>query len=482
MLLRHSIYYLLARGIPGLVNVAALALFTRLLAPDEFGRYALVIIGVGLANVVVFQWLRLVLARFLQASRDDLERFLAGILSLFLTLSVVVTGTGFLLGVLWPDPVWQKLLMLSVLLLVTEAWFELNLSIAQAEVKPVQYGKLLGSKALLSLVVGGVLAWFGLGTAAPIMGLLFAYIASFMLFALAAWHGSSPRWPQSDVLRAQLRYGLPLIVTFALSWVVSGSDRLMIAWFLDETAVGMYAAGYDLVFQSLILLLSIINTAAYPLAVNAMEHGGKDEACKQLEQNGQLIIAAALAGGMGLIVLGPHLVAIMIGEEFRAASLAILPWVAVAAVVAGVKTYHFDLAFQLGYASHWLVLTSGVAAVSNVALNVMLIPSFGIVGAAWASLAAFSIAAITSAWLGSRIITMPDLIPMFIKAVIVAVLVGSTAWLGAGLSEVTWKALLLGSLSGTAMAILASLLTNLCAFRTLVITHARGRFIEADKR
>lgn len=55
MLLRHSALYTLARGLPGLINFAALAVYTRLLGPEEYGRYALVIAAVGLANAVLFQ-------------------------------------------------------------------------------------------------------------------------------------------------------------------------------------------------------------------------------------------------------------------------------------------------------------------------------------------------------------------------------------------------------------------------------------------
>ena len=196
------------------------------------------------------------------------------------------------------------------------------------------------------------------------------------------------------------------------------------------------------------MLLTIINTAAYPLAVNAMVQGGKDAARKQLEQNGQLIIAAAFTGCAGLIALNPYLVNIMIGEEFRAASLAILPWVAAAAAIAGIKAYHFDLAFQLSYKSYWLAFNGGIAAIINIVLNLILIPSFGIVGAAWATLTSYVIAAITSAWLGSRLNLMPYVIPLLAKAVIVAGMVGITAWLSAGLSEETWMALLFGLLSG----------------------------------
>lgn len=470
MLLRQTFFYFIARGLPGIVNFAALAIFTRLLAPDQFGRYALVLAGVGLANVVLFQWLRMVLGRFYQANRESPEVFLGGIMALFVWMAVPVTGAGLLLALLWPDPVWQQLLLLSVLLLVSQAWFELSLSLAQASVKPAWYGTLAGSKAVISIIVGAVLAWIGLGASAPVTGLIIAHVLAFVIFALGAWKGVSLKLPAGDVLRKQLVYGLPLTVTFALSWVVSGSDRLIIAWLLDEESVGMYAAGYDLVFQTLTLLLIIINTAAYPLAVNAMERGGQPAAREQLFQNGQLIFAAAFAGCAGLIAVGQPLITIVIGEEFRAAALMILPWIALAGAAAGIKAYHFDLAFQLGMASHWLVFNGVLAAVANIGLNLFLIPQFGILGAAWATLGAFVIALASSLVLGMRLFQMPPVLGLFWRAIFVAAAVGVVAWFGAGFFEAPWHGLVSGLVAGTLGGALACVLVDLAGVRGVLLT------------
>lgn len=54
-MLRHSLIYLLARGIPALLNFASIAVFTRMLAPETYGQYALVISGLTLANVLIYQ-------------------------------------------------------------------------------------------------------------------------------------------------------------------------------------------------------------------------------------------------------------------------------------------------------------------------------------------------------------------------------------------------------------------------------------------
>jgi len=147
MLLRHSFYYALARGLPGLFSFAALAVYTRLLAPDEFGRYALLIAGVGFVNVMVFQWLRLVAARFLLAHASPAQ-FLGSILAQFYLLAVLVSLSGLGLALAWPDPVWQRLIALAVPLLITQAGLELSLVIASARLEPGRYGFMLGARLL----------------------------------------------------------------------------------------------------------------------------------------------------------------------------------------------------------------------------------------------------------------------------------------------------------------------------------------------
>ena len=69
--LGHAAVYLLARGLPGIIAFLAIPLFSRLLEPADYGRYALVMASVGVLNALLFQWLRLSLVRYLAAYRDD---------------------------------------------------------------------------------------------------------------------------------------------------------------------------------------------------------------------------------------------------------------------------------------------------------------------------------------------------------------------------------------------------------------------------
>src|SRR4051794_22260988 len=69
--LSHTAIYLVARGVPGIVAFLAIPVFTRLLTPDQYGRYALMLATVSVMNALLFQWLRLALVRYQPAYQDE---------------------------------------------------------------------------------------------------------------------------------------------------------------------------------------------------------------------------------------------------------------------------------------------------------------------------------------------------------------------------------------------------------------------------
>lgn len=449
MLLRHSAAYLFARGLPGLINFAALAIYSRVLAPDDYGRYSLIVAGVSMVGVVVFQWHRLVLARWLATRQQDGQRFLGEILRLFLLLATATALPGLILAGLWPDPVWQRLLALAVVLLIAQEWVELNLVLAAAQLAPARYGRVLGAKTALALAVGTGLALLGCGAAAPLFGLAVGCALAVPLFGRLPWRGVHPLRASRQTVRAQLRYGLPLVATFALGWVVASSDRLLIGWLMDVGAAGRYAVGYDLAQNSLGVVLAIVQVAAYPLAVRALEEHGVDAAREQVRRNGELILTLALASAAVLAALAEPIAALVVGAEFRAATADLLPWVALAAAAGGIKAFHLDVAFHLGRRSRGLIVSVAVAAVANIILNLALIPSYQLMGAAYATLISYILGCVASFLLGKNLFSMPSLGFIFLRSIAI----GLTTALGACAGRALVGGPLLGQLvAGVATA------------------------------
>lgn len=425
MIIQHSFYYLIARGLPGLLNFAGLIIFTRLLKPEDFGKYALVLSYVGLAHALLFQWMQLVLGRYLPAHPNSPELVLRPILGIYLIIASATIFTGAIISS-WAPEYYDTIISITILILVN-SWIQINLKLFSTQLKPKIYGYLLGTKSFLSIAIGSWLVIIGAGAQSPIIGLIAGSIISWLVFGATSWIKIKPSLPSRNILREYLSYGIPLSITFALDWVISSSDRVIISWLINEAAAGIYSAGYDFAQQTLGLILIIINTAANPLVIRIYEKNGLEAAKHQLKINGDLIITIAIICSAYLTALAPTVSNIFFGKEFQGKIAEIIPWIAVGAAIAGIKQFYLDMPFQISKNSKAQIYTSIIAAVANTLLNYIFIPIFGILGACYATVLAYIIAAILSGYFGKRLFPMPAFVPLLKNGIII----GLFAYIGA---------------------------------------------------
>ena len=406
MLVRHSLSYFLVRVVSGAINFLAILVYTRLISPADYGQYALVVAGVGLFNAVCFQWLRLSLLRFFPQYLDNPQKLLSTTFSGFLGLCFVTGVVGAILAFTRSDPLWRNLILIGIALLWAEAWLELNLELQRVKLQPLRYGLMLGIKSALALGLGAVLVIYGLGPYGPLSGLVVGCILATLFVGRGEWHKIKFAIDR-DLFKELLRYGLPLTAIFALGFIVSSSDRFIIAWLLGKSAAGQYAAVYDLAQQPLGLLMVAVNLAGYPLAVRTLERGNKGEAVKNLLRNGTLLVGIGLPASLGIVVLAPNISETLLGMKFRAGTAPVLAWVAMSIFLSGLRAYHFDLAFQLGRNTVGQIWVAGSAAILNLILNFWWIPIWGIIGAAYATFAAYFLALVLSVLFGRRVFQVP---------------------------------------------------------------------------
>ncbi|MGQ9738917.1 MAG: oligosaccharide flippase family protein [Armatimonadota bacterium] len=404
ILLRHTGIYLLARGVPGLVNFLAIAVYTRLLSPEEYGRYALVIAGAGFANVVLFQWLALALLRYVPG--HDTPLYLMATAKAIYRWLVLATAIGGLLLIPWVPQSWQLLFAGGLVLLWAQAWFEINLQVLRAKLAPVAFGIASGLKAVLAIVTGvSLLKWYPVALA-PIVGHIVGFLLGSAVPWRSLWQGVRVRDDRRIAVQI-MQYGVPLSATLALSYLLNSSDRFLIAYFIGDHAAGVYAAGYDLASQILLVLMVIINTAAFPLILNDLEQRGIEPARQQLSRNIFLLLAVATPFTAGMVLFAPEVARTVLGQRFQETATSLIPWIAIASLFNGLRSYHFDLAFQVGKSTVHQLWVMGVAILVNVALNLIWIPHYGVMGAAWSTLAAYAAALLASVVVGRRFFPLP---------------------------------------------------------------------------
>src|SRR5690606_14256890 len=76
-------------------------------------------------------------------------------------------------------------------------------------------------------------------------------------------------------------------------------------------------------------------------------------------------------------------------------------------LLAGLTTYYFHQAFTLGRRTPLLLAAMAVPTSANLALNLALIPRFGLNGALWATAASYALGLLASIWLGRGVTPLP---------------------------------------------------------------------------
>ena len=405
-ILSHVGYYLLARGLPGVIAFLAIPLFSRLLEPAEYGRYALAVATVSLVNALLFQWLRLSLVRYLPAYRFNEGR----LKSTLLTVTAGLLGLlGLAAAVAWALPVareWQILVLVCWGLLAAQATFEQCCEYTRAKLQPRRYMGLQLTRAAVAIGLGVAAVKLGAGWWGPVIGTVVGMGLATAWAYRRDWTDARLRI-DAQALRQARRYGVPLSLTIGLAMIIADSDRFLIAWFRGADAAGLYAVAMDFTTQTLTLLMMAVYMAVFPMAVRAWEARDLDAAREQMRVNLAMLLALGVPCVLGIAVLAPNIAACFLGRQFHESAGRLMPIVAVGALLAGLKAYHFDAAFQFADRTMqqvWIVL---LAAGLNVGLNLIAIPRWGLVGAGCASAVAYLVTTALTIALGRRHVRLP---------------------------------------------------------------------------
>lgn len=234
----------------------------------------------------------------------------------------------------------------------------------------------------LRLVALVVLLLAGLGVLAAGYAYLLATVVAFvvahaLLNRLLDFYGR-----YRTHTRALVRFSAPLVVASAVSTLFAQIDTLMLASFASSEAVGFYNYGYQLA-AGLPVILSVFGFLYMPLASRLDADGNRREVDRVYTVTTKWIYIAAFPVLLAFVAFSGDVVS-MFFSDADGRSAAVLAVLAVGFFMSAANGRCQDTLSAFGYTGYILVVNI-FSAVVNVALNVALIPAFGVIGAAVAS-------------------------------------------------------------------------------------------------
>ena len=404
---RQSTTALFGRVIPAAVGLCSVFVYTRLLDPNSFGTYALLLSSSLLASGIGFAWLRNAVLRLISGEHEDrMKHDVAATIIVSFGLTAVIIGSieGILLHV-YRSGITNLSLALAVGAALASAWNELNASLLQARLNFVSWGGLNFARAVTALCTTLVLIALGWKSDALLGGFILGNCTAFACVAL--WSPALRGRFDPALFSRLLTFGWPLSIKGGFELVVPVVQRYIIDFSVGTTAVGMYAVANDFTAQTSGSIVGSISLAGIPLAFRAQDRGGSIARDVQLASNARLIFAIAAPLALGIAVLAKPISSVCFGPNFRTGAEPVMALVAFSAVLTYLRSYYFDQAFELALRTRPQAVISAVVSTVAIVSGIVLIPRFAAVGAAAAAVVAAFVGISVSAVWGARFLRVP---------------------------------------------------------------------------
>ena len=203
--------------------------------------------------------------------------------------------------------------------------------------------------------------------------------------------------------RTLMRSAAPVGASLLLTAIVNRVDFLMLERMASLEEVGLYSAAYRIT-NMLEKLPLLVMATLYPI-MSQLATADRARLREVYRRTFAHFAAAGIPIGLFMSAIAPYLTAWLFGEEYRAAGSALrfLVWSTVCLYLALAGG---NLLISVGRARDNL-LALAVGATANVGLNLMLIPRYGIVGAAFATAISFLIVLIITVVAVERVFREP---------------------------------------------------------------------------
>jgi O-antigen/teichoic acid export membrane protein len=421
-LARHSAVY----GVGGLVSrfaaVLLLPLYTRYLTPTDYGAVETLVALMAILATILRLGIASAFFRFYFDSADPVHRLRVVRTAFWFTMMMATSGliaglvfAGQISEALFGSDGRATLVRAAFVLLWAQMNFEQITALFRVEERSTAF--VAASLVNLAITVAAtvlfvvVLDWGATGVVVGnFTGTLVVYAA--LLAYRRAQLGLTLDRP---LLRKMNRFGLPLVPSMLALWLLTFGDRFFLLKLTNTEEVGLYSIG-SRIASAMVLLLTAFR-AAWPAFAYSIEEDREAKRAYAYVLTYLLFIASWMALALGL--LAPWLVRLLTTPDFYESSKVVAPLAFGGVAFGGFIVVSIALGRTKRTQFNWVV--TGAAAAVSVTLNLLLIPQYGIVGAAVANVCAFTVMFAGITWWSQRVFWVPYQWRRVVTAVAVAV-------------------------------------------------------------
>ena len=186
-----------------------------------------------------------------------------------------------------------------------------------------------------------------------------------------------------NVYKDMLRFSVPMIPNSISWWVSDSSDKYVILWFLSSAEVGLYSIAYKI--PTLLTMVMSLFVSAFQISI--FDEFKKEDGSNFFKTVYTSVMMALLVAASMLIFASKYLAVVLYKNSFYSAWM--VGCILIFAFVFNSLSSLIGTIYTATKKTSVLFYSTLAAACVNIALNIILIPCYGLYGAAFATLVSY---------------------------------------------------------------------------------------------
>ncbi|MBI4681146.1 MAG: oligosaccharide flippase family protein [Nitrospirae bacterium] len=411
----ESFWSLFGNIVSVFAGLAAVKIITKLVVSDDYGRASLVLGVIALLNSLLVGPL---MAAHMRVYFDYIEREMALWYSRVFNKVLIVAGLTALLiyamiGYVYNfigNHIFLTLIIPAALMILAQPYMTAITSYLEAHRRQKQ----LATVNILQKALHPIFLFLLLMTViSPVKAIVISQGAVILILLL--FFNAHDAQRKSDKLpedankelaalrKSMMEFGWALPLSYTIMWFLTTSDRYLIDHFMNPREVGIYSMNYGFWSMPFLMLNGWLEILTRPYLYDKAAKNDWKGVKQILLRRTFFAVTISLLGAALLYILAERIASVMLGNSYWFGwQLMIAITVAHCFMVIG---YSVMPAFLAGKKPMMILAATLIAALSNIIINLFVIPAYGLIGAAMSTLISYIIWAfvlVTGAYLLMR--------------------------------------------------------------------------------
>jgi O-antigen/teichoic acid export membrane protein len=470
-LIKHYAVYLLGTILVNASGFFLIPIYTRYLATEEFGILEVINVSVEISSIIFSAGIGMAcLSLYSKEQEVDEKNQIVSTAIIDMLLLAIVGMSLFLVvsnkinEILFEGSNNLYLLRIAGLLMLCQLSLSVPMAYIQARMNSKLFISVASSQSVIAITINIILVvYMGMG----IKGILLGNLTTSFVFAVCLTTYTLIKTGIHHNIAVSGRlfmFGLPFIPGGLFQFVLHSADRYFIQRLLDSSTLGIYSVGYKMGTLVALLVLGPFLRIWGPYMFKLDKEIAKDKAFGKYFL---YIVTAYCVAALPAALFGREIIQVMAGAEYWS-GYEVVPYVLLAYLFWTIATF-FDSGFYITERTIYKPFIMGIAAALIFVLYWKMIPVYGMLGGAYATLICFAVFSLLTYLVSNKIypIRYPLLKFGYILVIgIVFYLIGSNIPDQQGILGISGRAFLVLCYPLTLIAIGAIRRSDLQAVRT----------------